>query len=144
MSHFISVTVDEELLFVISALKGIFKARAVTSRGQLPGRKGQIPPRSAEELPVDSQGLHIRPGASDVPQSTAVMCVLKSKGACGQPALFGAPELSDQTCHKALWHCLVELLPSRLLSLIALDLQSVTFQGDKFRNSSDSRRSFQC
>lgn len=72
------------------------------SSHQLLGGKGQIPSRSGQELPVDSQGLQISPGASDVPQCAAVTCVLKGKGTCGQPALFGPWELSDQTYHKAL------------------------------------------
>lgn len=69
---------------------------------QLPGREDQIPWRSAQELPLDSQGLQIRPGPPDVPQGAAVTSVLKGKGTRGQPALFGPQELSDQTYRKAL------------------------------------------
>jgi len=51
MSHFISVTVDEELQFVISALERIFKARTA------PGKEQPDAFEVTQELPVDSQGL---------------------------------------------------------------------------------------
>lgn len=126
MSRFVPGTAVEELLFVFSALEGIFRATTVAGWGQQLGRQCQIRLRSAQKLPDASQVLYIRPGASQVHKCDRSWRV---KGC--------VPCLVSRNClTRALWHCLLQLLSSRLLSLIALDLQSVTSLGGKSRNSS--------